>query len=148
MTDADVTDVDIVLEEGLRFVATNRVGATDTLDVADQSGHAAGMSPMEFLLAGLGGCTAIDVIGILRKKRLTVTDYRLEVRGTKAPSHPRVFTDISVKHIVTGPDIPEEAVRHAVELSEAKYCSAYAMLSKAAAISSAVEVRTPAQTSS
>lgn len=133
--------VSLVLQDGLRFEAKDRAGATAILDAAPPLGQSAGMTPMEFLLAGLGGCTAMDVISILRKKRLDVTDYRLDVTGVKAADHPKVYTEITVRHIVTGRNIPEEAVRRSIELSEEKYCSAFAMLSKAAPIHTTFEVR-------
>jgi putative redox protein len=141
MSEVVVSEVDLVLQDGMRFEAKDAVGATAILDAALPLGEGAGLSPMEFLLAGLGGCTAMDVISILRKKRLEVTDYRLEVRGVKATEHPRVYTEITVRHIVSGRDIPEEAVRRSIELSEEKYCSAYAMLRQAADISTTFEVR-------
>jgi putative redox protein len=96
---------------------------------------------MEYLLAGLGGCTGMDTISILRKMRQDVTDYRIEVEGVKADEHPKVYTEISIRHIVTGNNLSEDRVRHAVDLSEEKYCSAMAMLRQAAAISTVVEVR-------
>jgi putative redox protein len=83
----------------------------------------------------------MDVISILRKKRQAVTDYRLEVQGVKASEHPKVYTEITVHHIVTGHTISEEAVRHAIELSEEKYCSAHAMLRQATQIRTTFEVR-------
>jgi putative redox protein len=143
MGESVMSTVDLVLQDGMRFEAKNPVGATAILDAALPLGVGAGLTPMEFLLAGLGGCTAMDVISILRKKRLEVTDYRLEVRGVKAADHPKVYTMITVRHIVTGHNIPEEAVRHSIELSEEKYCSAYAMLRQAADISTTFEVRPP-----
>jgi putative redox protein len=99
------------------------------------------IDPMEHLLAGLGGCTAMDVISILRKKRLEVREYRLDIVGARRVDRPKVYEHISIRHIVTGHDIPEEAVSHALQLSEEKYCSAYAMLRKAASISTTFEVR-------
>lgn len=136
-----ISTIDLVLQDGMRFEATDAVGAVVTLDAAPPLGQCAGLTPMEFLLAGLGGCTAMDVISILRKKRLEVTDYRVEVKGTKASDHPKVYTEIAIRHIVTGPDIPDEAVRRSIELSEEKYCSAYAMLRQSARISTTFEVR-------
>lgn len=133
--------VELVLQDGMRFQAQNMIGATAILDAALPLGEGAGLTPMEFLLAGLGGCTAMDVISILRKKRLEVTDYRLQIKGVKASVHPKVYTDITIRHIVSGHDIPEEAVRHSIELSEETYCSAYAMLRQAATISTTFEVR-------
>ncbi len=141
-----MSTVDLVLQDGMRFEAKAPrgypVGATAILDAALPLGEGAGLTPMEFLLAGLGGCTAMDVISILRKKRLEVTEYRLEVTGLKASDHPKVYTTITIRHIVTGHDIPDEAVRRSIELSEEKYCSAYAMLRQAATISTTFEVRT------
>lgn len=135
--------VDLVLQEGMRFEARDTIGATAILDATAPMGQGAGLTPMEFLLAGLGGCTAMDVISILRKKRLNVTDYRLEVTGVKAPDHPKVYTEIEIRHIVTGHNISDEAVRRSIELSEETYCSAHAMLRQAAKISTTFEVRSP-----
>lgn len=133
--------VDLTLEGGMHFQARDARGATAHLDTAPPEGSGEHLTPMEFLLAGLGGCTAIDVISILRKKRLDVTDYRIQVTGTRADTHPRVYTEITVRHIVTGRNIPEAAVHQAVELSEEKYCSAHAMLSQAAKITTTFEIR-------
>lgn len=87
---------------------------------------------MEMLLIGLAGCTGMDVISILRKKRQQVTGYEVRVRGERADDHPMVFTEIVVEHIISGHDVSPEAVARAVELSETKYCGAGAMLGKTA----------------
>jgi putative redox protein len=89
---------------------------------------------MELLLMGLAGCTGMDVISILRKKRQEVTAYEVRVRGERAETDPKVFTHITVEHVVTGHAISPEAVARAIELSETKYCGAGAMLSKTAAL--------------
>lgn len=136
-----ISTVDLVLQEGMRFRARDAAGAEAILDSGPPFGENAGMTPMEFLLAGLGGCTGMDVISILRKKRQQVTEYRLEVRGVKAREHPKVYTEITIHHIIAGNDVSEEAVRHSIELSEERYCSAYAMLRKAAEIHTTFEVR-------
>jgi putative redox protein len=83
---------------------------------------------VELLLIALGGCTAVDVISILKKKREQVTDYRVEVRGTRRDEHPRAFTRMEVRHIVRGHKVSEKAVASAIELSETKYCSVAATL--------------------
>lgn len=136
-----ISTVELALQDGTRFRARDAAGADAVMDALPPFGQHTGLTPMEMLLAGLGGCTALDVISILRKKRQEVTDYRLEVQGVKASEHPKVYTEITVHHIVSGHNVSEEAVRHAIELSEEKYCSAYAMLSKATEIRTTFEVR-------
>src|SRR5579872_5185367 len=98
MSDATVSRVDLRLEEGMRFQAKNGTEAVTVLDAAPPGGGGAGLTPMEMLLAGLGACTAMDVLHILRKKRLHVTDYRLEVTGQRQGGHPNVFTGMNVRH--------------------------------------------------
>ncbi len=100
----------------------------------DQGGDDDGFRPMELLLIGLAGCTSMDVISILEKKRQDVTDFEVRVHGDRAEDHPKIFTDIVVEYVVTGRNIDPAAVERAVELSQTKYCSANAMLSKAARI--------------
>jgi putative redox protein len=91
-------------------------------------GFSAGSRPMEVLLMGLAGCTAMDVISILRKKRVALTDFSLDVEATQAEQHPKVFTEIQLHYTFTGTDIRANDVEQAIELSENKYCSATAML--------------------
>jgi putative redox protein len=87
---------------------------------------------MEMLLVGLAGCTGMDVISILRKKRQQVSAYEVFVTGKRAEDHPMVFVEITVEHIITGHAIQEEAVARAIALSEKRYCGAGAMLGKVA----------------
>ena len=102
----------------LGVTPSNHALAIDT----DRERHSA-PSPMELLLLALGSCTAVDVAEILRKKRQDVTQYRIEVRGTRRQEHPRSYEKMEVHHIVTGPNISEHSVAQAIELSESKYCS-------------------------
>jgi putative redox protein len=121
------------LETGMRFNAESGSGHRLTLDAAEHSGgQNAGFIPMELLLIGLAGCTGMDVISILRKRRLQVTGYEVRVEGIRAEEHPMVFTEITVEHVVTGHDIPAGAVARAIQLSEERYCGAGAMLGKVA----------------
>ena len=144
MIHTDLEKIDVVLKHGMQFEATNALGAVTVMDASLPLGQNAGLTPMEHLLAGLGGCTAMDVISILRKKRLEVAEYRLEVTGARSVDHPKVYKRIFIRHIVTGHNIPEEAVSQAIQLSEEKYCSAHAMLRSAAQISTTFEVRSRA----
>jgi len=117
----------------MRFDAIAGSGHAITMDASvEHGGTDLGFRPMELLLVGLAGCTAMDVIAILRKKRQAITDYEVHVRGVRAETHPMVFTEITVEHRVKGRHIDPEALRRAIELSESRYCGAGAMLSKTA----------------
>lgn len=121
------------LVEGMQFDVESGSGHTVILDAAKHGGgRNAGFVPMEMLLIGLAGCTGMDVISILRKKRQQVTGYEVRVRGERAEDYPMVFTDITVEHIITGHDVSPQAVARAIELSETRYCGAGAMLGKTA----------------
>jgi len=93
-----------------------------------------GVRPMEMMLMGLGGCTAMDVLSMLKKQRQNVTDCVIEVEGTRRDEHPKVFTEIHVHYIITGRDLKESLVKRAVDLSAETYCSVSQMLGKAAKI--------------
>ena len=130
---AEIMTAQAILETGMRFDAESGSGHHVTLDAAEYGGgQDAGFRPMELLLIGLAGCTGMDVISILRKKRQQVTGYEVDVTGVRAEDHPMVFVEITVEHIVTGHHIQPEAVAHAIELSEGRYCGAGAMLGKVA----------------
>lgn len=115
--------------DGLRFEATAGSGHLVAMDGDAQfGGRNSGVRPMELLLVGLGGCTGMDVISILKKKRQDVTGLVINVNGEKAESHPKKFTDIRIEFVIRGRSISEEAVRRAIELSMDKYCSVKATL--------------------
>jgi putative redox protein len=106
----------------------------------EMGGRNIGMRPMELLLLGMAGCTAFDVVHILKKARQPITDCAVEVEAERAESVPKVFTRIHVHYVVTGRGLPEAQVRRAVELSTEKYCSASIMLAKAVTITHDYEV--------
>ncbi len=89
-----------------------------------------GFRPMELMAISLAGCTAMDVISILSKKRQKVSDYRVKVHADRADGHPKVFTNANIEYHIAGEDIDEGAVTRAMELSEDSYCPAQAMLGK------------------
>ena len=120
------------------FVGLSPSGHAITIDT-DRARNSA-PSPMELLLLALGSCTGVDVVSILRKKRQTVTDYRVEVRGERRADHPRSYKRMEVHHIVTGRNISERSVAQAIELSEQKYCSVAATLRPTAEIVSSFEI--------
>jgi putative redox protein len=119
----------------MRFTATAGSGHQVTLDAAvADGGQDGGFRPIEMLLVGLAGCTGMDVITILRKKRQLVTDYEVRVEGIRAEDHPMVFLEINVEHIITGYELQPQAVEQAIRLSEERYCGVGAMLGKTAHI--------------
>ena len=103
------------------------------LDAAPPEGEDAAPGPKETLLAALAGCTGMDVVSILRKKRQPAASYEITVSAESADEHPKVFTAISVEHVVTGAVEPE-ALRRSIELSSTRYCPVNAMLSATATI--------------
>ncbi|MBN1259501.1 MAG: OsmC family protein [Anaerolineae bacterium] len=114
---------------GLRMVAEANEGPAIVLDShGPPHGTHTGPAPMELFLMGLAGCTGMDVVSILTKKRQKVTGFQIQVEAERAASHPKVYTKIHVIYIVHGEDIKPSAVERAIELSETQYCSAMAML--------------------
>jgi len=120
------------------FVGVTPSGHAQVLETNSQRASAA--SPTELLLIALGGCTGVDVISILKKKRQSVTDYRIEVTGERRDKHPRAYTKMLVRHIVRGHKVSAAAVAQAVELSESKYCSVAATLRPTVEIVSSYEI--------
>ena len=144
---AEIMTAQATLETGMRFDAASGSGHHVTLDAAEHGGgQNAGFRPMELLLVGLAGCTGMDVISILRKKRQQVTGYEVDVTGVRAEDHPMVFVEITVEHIVTGHHLQPEAVAHAIELSEGRYCGAGAMLGKVARLTHTYRIVEAAET--
>ena len=107
--------------------------------VMDTATEKTASSPMELVLVALCGCTASDVVGILRKKREPFTRLEVSASGERATGYPAVYTEISLVYRVTG-KVSRKAVEDAVKLSKEKYCSVSAMLEKTAKISSKIEL--------
>ena len=103
-------------------------------------GRNLGPRPMEMLLIGTGGCTAFDVVSILKKSRQAISDCYVELTAERAETEPKVFTKIHMHFVVKGKDIKPEAVEKAIKLSAEKYCSASIMLGQTAAITHDFEV--------
>jgi putative redox protein len=122
--------------EGMQFVGEAGSGHAIVLDTGEiGGGRNTGSSPMELLLIGLAGCTAVDVKHILQRRRQKVTGVRVKVEAERADDYPRVYTNIKLEYTVRGRDISEKAVVDSIELSKHKYCSASAMFEKTADIS-------------
>jgi len=111
--------------DGLQFVARAGSGPAVVMDTQDSGG---GAGPMELMLMGTAGCTAMDVITILKKKRLKVTGFKINISGDRAEEYPKRFSDITIEYVVHGTDLKPEGVKQAIDLSEKKYCGAMASL--------------------
>jgi putative redox protein len=96
--------------------------------------------PTDLLLVALAGCTGMDVISILKKKRQPVTGFEVHTRGVQASNPPNVYTEIHIEYVVRGEGVDPEAVERAIELSEGKYCSVSAMLKKTAEITTSYKI--------
>ncbi len=119
----------VKLDQGMRFTGTPDSGFDVVVD-ADSSvgGDNSGPRPMELILIGLCGCTAMDVISILRKKRQAVSNLEVRAHADRAYTHPKVFTDIHLEYVVSGNNVDPKAVERAIQLSADSYCPAQAML--------------------
>ena len=132
--------------DGMAFTAHTETGHTLRMDGAPASapgepgGHNLAARPMEVVLAGTGGCTAYDVVYILKKGRQDVRGCEVRLEAERAATDPKVFTRIHMHFVVTGVNLREDMVHRAVELSHTKYCSASAMLEKTALMTFSVEL--------
>jgi putative redox protein len=119
----------------MSFLGTADTGFTLPLGADPSVGGANdGFRPMELMAISLAGCTAMDVISILKKKRQDVTSFEVRAHVERSSEHPKVFTHVQIEYLVGGNQIDPEAVKRAIELSATKYCSAQAMLEKAVEI--------------
>jgi putative redox protein len=125
----------VKLVDGMMFVGESGSGHAVVMDGAPEyGGRNLGIRPMEMLLIGLGGCTAFDVVQILRKGREQVSDCQVDVTAERAEADPKVFTKIHLEYRVAGKDLAPAKVERAIQLSKEKYCSASIMLGAVAEI--------------
>ncbi|MCX7793058.1 MAG: OsmC family protein [Thermodesulfovibrionales bacterium] len=119
----------VIHVKGLQFVGESETGHAIVMD-GDRAfgGENTGPRPMELLLLGLGGCTGMDVVSILQKKRQELEGLEIIVDGKKAEEYPKRFTDVNIEFRLKGKNLSEEAVKRAIELSMEKYCSVKATL--------------------
>jgi putative redox protein len=122
---------------GLVFEARVPSGARFLMDSAKEP---LGASPVETLMAALGACCGMDVIGILRKKRQVVTGYEVALSGERREEHPRRFTRIEIVHRLRGRDLSPEAIEEAIRLSDTKYCTVFATLAPSVELTSRYEI--------
>jgi putative redox protein len=136
-----MTEATVTLVDGMQFVAETGSGHSFTIDgVPEVGGHDTGPRPFELLAAGLAGCTAMDVISVLRTMRQKPTGLKVHVSGERATEHPKKFLSIHIEYIVIGYGLSEDRVARAIELSETKYCPAIANLRPGAPITSSYTI--------
>lgn len=134
-------DATVTLEQGMAFLGTADTGFTIKMDAHPSvGGDNDGFRPLELLLLGLGGCTGMDVISILRKKKQAISGFEVQLHADRAKDIPHVFTEVTINFIVRGRDINPTAVERAIELSATKYCSAQAMLEPSVEITSSYKI--------
>ena len=118
-------DAKLQWTKGLQFLGRAGNGPAVVMDTPDGGG---GPSPMEMVLLGVAGCTAIDVVSIMKKKRVHLTHFQVFISGDRAEDHPKRYTKIHIEYVLYGKGIKPKAVEQAINLSETKYCSASASL--------------------
>lgn len=124
-------DAKVTWQQRLTFTGSADTGFTVPLGAdAGVGGDNDGFRPMELIATGLAGCTAMDVISILQKKRQAVTAFEVQVHASRAEQHPKVFTGAEIEYVVVGHDLDEAALLRAIELSATRYCPAQAMFEK------------------
>ena len=128
--------VKVKWQDGLRFVASDDKGHSDAMDTSkEHGGQDSAFSPMQLLLATLGGCTGMDVVNVLQKQRQKLTALEIVVSGERVSEHPRIYSKVHVEYRLKGENLKEKAVRTAIQLSVDKYCSVGATIGKTAKMS-------------
>jgi putative redox protein len=125
----------VTLLKDMQFTGTASSGHTLIMDADDDlGGKNAGFRPMELLLVGFGGCSGMDVISILRKKRQQITSLEINVKGEKTDDFPKVYKEVHIEYVLKGNGVEKEAVERAISLSLEKYCSVGATVAKTGTI--------------
>jgi len=126
----------------MNFIGQNAAGGTVQMGTLDGK---PGVGPMQLLLVAVAGCTGMDIVSILQKKHIDITDMQVRVRGNRAADYPMIWTDIHLDYLIWGNDIHPKDVEHAIRLSETRYCSVGIMLGKSANITSEYHIHKPAE---
>lgn len=127
--------------KGITFAGKTDSNHWVTMDGPEEfGGSGAGIRPKELLMLALGGCTGSDVINILKKKRVPLEDFEINISGNVSEEHPQVFTDLHIEYVFYGEHIQVKDVQRAIELSQTKYCSVTRMLEMAVAITHSYKI--------
>jgi putative redox protein len=136
------TEISASWKEESTFIGLNSAGATVQMGTLDGK---PGVGPMQLLLHALAGCTGMDIVSILQKKRLKLTDLQVQVRGKRADEYPMVWMEIHLTYLIWGEALQPRDVEQAIRLSEEKYCSVGIMLGKTARITSEYHLYEPGE---
>lgn len=128
-----LTEITASWKGGMAFVGQNATGGSVQMGSQEDL---PGISPMQLLLVAIAGCTGMDIVSILQKKRADLADLQVRVSGHRADDHPKIWTGIHLRYVVWGQDIKTNDLVNAIELSKKKYCSVGIMLEKSANITS------------
>ena len=124
-------EISVTWNQQMSFTGHSNQGFEISMDAKPEAGGSGkGFLPMEMIANGLAGCTAMDVISILQKKRQPVDRFEVKIHADRLETHPKVFSHILIEYIVSGKEVEREAVERAVKLSEESYCPAISMLKK------------------
>jgi len=133
--------VTVTWVEGLQFVGVDSTKHSVVMDArVEVGGKGSGMKPSELPLVGLGGCTGVDVVSILKKQRQDLRGLEIRVTGEQLPDPPWTFTKIHIEYIFRGRGLNEEAIKRAIRLSEEKYCSVGTTLAKAVELTHSYQI--------
>lgn len=135
-------EISVIWNHSKKFTGNSSNNFSIDIDAKQEAGgNDQGFLPMELIANGIGSCTAIDVISILKKKRQKVFSFEVKVITEKKDSHPKEFAHISIEYIVSGDNLDHKAVERAVQLSEEKYCPAIAMFKKVCPIEHKITIK-------
>lgn len=140
--DSQWREIEAEWQGGGTFIGRNAVGGTVQMGKLDDR---PGVSPMELILVGLAGCTGVDIVDILTKKRQPLKALKVNVRGKRSEDHPKIYKEIEVTYLIWGEGIDPNAVERAILLSKEKYCSVSAMLGSVAVIRSSYQILNPVE---
>ena len=138
-----LTEITATWNGEMTFVGQNAVGGTVQMGALDGK---PGVGPMQLLLVAVAGCTGMDILSILQKKRAALTNMQVRVSGKRADDYPMIWTQIHITYLIWGNGIKPKDVEQAIELSENKYCSVGIMLGKSAEITSEYHILKPGET--
>jgi putative redox protein len=139
---AEFKNITVEWKGDMNFVGRNQTGGQ--VQIGSSEGKP-GIGPMELVLAAMAGCTGMDIVSILNKKRVELTNFTVKTNGVRAETHPMVYTEINVEYLLWGNDLKPNDVEQAIQLSEEKYCSVGVMLGATAKIKSSYQILKPGE---
>jgi putative redox protein len=126
---------ELKLEKGMRLAGINELGLITYFDTHPEvGGEDTAPTPLEVMLQSLAGCTAMDVLSMLRKRRKTIDDFSIDLEAERAQEHPKVFTKVKMTYNLKSPDATVEEFKNVITLSQEKYCSVSAMFKRSGCV--------------